>query len=117
MKGVFAKTHLATLLLLYKQGRLPDLQRMVARQPGHAKFQELHEALSQGIFMHVFPFDAVRDHPDDFKCLMAYNNFDHAFAFNSPHDPGKASSQGDSDDEAAGGARGTGTQACSPQRR
>ena len=44
LKGVFAKTHLATLLLLYKQGRLPDLQRMVARQPGHAKFQELHEA-------------------------------------------------------------------------
>ena len=44
MKGVFAKTHLATLLLLYKQGRLPDLQRMVAREPGHAKFQELHEA-------------------------------------------------------------------------
>ena len=79
MKGVFAKTHLATLLLLYKQGRLPDLQRMVAREPGDAKFQELHEALSQGIFMHIFPFAAVRDHPDDFKCLMASDNFDHAY--------------------------------------
>ena len=73
------KTHLVTLLLLYKQGCLPDLQRMVARQPGHAKFQELHEALSQGIFMHIFPFEAVRDHPDDFKCLMASDNFDHAY--------------------------------------
>ena len=79
LKGVFAKTHLVTLLLLYKQGCLPDLQRMVARQPGHARFQELQEALSQGIFMHIFPFEAVRDHLDDFKCLMASDNFDHAY--------------------------------------
>ena len=76
LKGVFAKTHLMTMLQLYKLGRFPDLERVVSSQP-EAFTRELKEALSQGIFMHVFPFEAIRDYPEDFNALMASDNFDH----------------------------------------
>ena len=76
LKGVFAKTHLMTMLQLYKQGRFADLQRVVCSQPEDFT-RELTEALSHGIFMHVFPWEAIRDHPEDFKALMASDNFDH----------------------------------------
>ena len=65
-----------TLLQLYKQGRFPDLERVVASQP-EAFTRELKEALSHGIFMHVFPYEAIRDNPEDFIALMASDNFDH----------------------------------------
>ena len=76
LKGVFAKTHMMTTLQLYKQGRLADLERVVSSQP-ETFTRELEEALSHGIFMHVFPYEAVRDNPEDFKTLMASDNFDH----------------------------------------
>ena len=76
LKGVFAKTHLMTTLQLYKQGRFPDLERVVSSQP-EAFTRELKEALSHGIFMHVFPYEAIRDNPEDFNALMASDNFDH----------------------------------------
>ena len=76
LKGVFAKTHLMTMLQLYKQGRFPDLEREVSSQPDSFT-GELREALSHGIFMHVFPFEAIRDNPEDFNALMASDNFDH----------------------------------------
>ena len=77
LKGVFAKTHLVTLLLLYKGGRLSALAQFVSEQRSAEEREELEDVLNYGIFMHVFPWEAVRDHPDDMKALMASDNFDH----------------------------------------
>lgn len=84
LKGVFAKTHLVTFLQLLKGGRLPDLAHLAgiggkvasSQDKGHAN-EDLHDVLSQGIFMHVFPWSAVRDHRDDILALMSADNFDH----------------------------------------
>jgi hypothetical protein len=75
LKGVFAKTHLVTLLQLYKAGALPDLARAVASHPASSQ-AELQDVLDHGIFMEVFPWSAVRDHREDLVALMASNNFD-----------------------------------------
>ena len=77
LKGVFAKTHLVTLLQLYKGGHLPDLVAWVATHRSSEEREELEDVLRYGIFMHVFPWEAVRDHPEDMKALMASDNFDH----------------------------------------
>ena len=80
LKGVFAKTHLVTWLQLLKVGRQPELLEHLAKQRGAngaASQDELHDTLENGIFMHVFPWSAVRDHKDDIVALMASDNFDH----------------------------------------
>ena len=41
--------------------------------------EELDDVLKYGIYMHVFPWEAVRDHGDDVRALMASDNFDHGF--------------------------------------
>ena len=80
LKGVFAKTHLVTWLQLLKVGRQPELWEQLAKQRsanGAASQDELQDTLENGIFMHVFPWSAVRDHKDDIVALMASDNFDH----------------------------------------
>ena len=80
LKGVFAKTHLVTWLQLLKVGRQPELLEQLAKQRsanGAASQDELQDTLENGIFMHVFPWSAVRDHKDDIVALMASDNFDH----------------------------------------
>ena len=77
LKGVFAKTHLVTLLQLYKHGRMPELQAWVAAHRTAEEKEELEDVLNYGIFMHVFPWEAVQHHGDDMKALMASDNFDH----------------------------------------
>ena len=88
LKGVFAKTHLVTMLQLYKAGRMPDLVRFVASSQalaGQASGQsdmgsahaELEDVLKYGIYMHVFPYEAVTSHRAEMISLMASDNFDH----------------------------------------
>ncbi|MCP4241605.1 MAG: hypothetical protein GY772_13675 [bacterium] len=87
LKGVFAKTHLVTFLQLLQQGNHtwagsdePLVAQPASSQDSSASSQEeLDDVLHQGIFMHVFPWTAVRDHRDDIIALMASDNFDHAF--------------------------------------
>ena len=95
LKGVFAKTHLVTFLQLLKAGRMPALTKFIkgSGQEGGASSQagvgassqagagatshaELLDVLEHGIYMIVFPWEAVRDHRDDIVLLMASNNFD-----------------------------------------
>ena len=85
LKGVFAKTHLVTFLQLLQTGGhkwAGSDEAMVApasSQEGQASSQEeLADVLRDGIFMHVFPYAAVRDHYDAIVALMASDNFDHA---------------------------------------
>ena len=75
--GVFAKTHLVTLLQLYNGGQMPELKVWVAANRTAEEREELEDVLQYGIYMHVFPWEAVRDAPDDMKALMASDNFDH----------------------------------------
>ena len=91
LKGVFAKTHLVTFLQMYKNGQMPDLLAQASSQLGKAPGQEgqltgagmpsseeeLRDVLEHGIFMHVFPWWAVRDHKEAVTALMASDNFDH----------------------------------------
>lgn len=85
LKGVFAKTHLVTFLQLLKGGRLPELSRLAASGGKLASSQDrvaskeddLQDVLDHGIFMHVFPWSAVRDHREDIVALMSADNFDH----------------------------------------
>ena len=77
LKGVFAKTHLVTLLQLYKQGQMPELVAFVETNRTAEEREELNDALTYGLYMHVFPWSAVAEHADDMKALMASDNFDH----------------------------------------
>ena len=76
LHGVFAKTHLVTLMQKYLQGGYPDLQTLVESQPP-TQTQEWREALSQGLFMEVFDYTDVKNHPEEFKALMASDNMSH----------------------------------------
>ena len=79
LKGVFAKTHLVTALQMYRDGQMPELERYVqARsQEQPDELAEFVHVLRFGIYMHVFPWDAVRKHPESFRALMAADNFNH----------------------------------------
>jgi len=76
LKGLFAKTHLATALLAVRQGRFPALMDIVKKNPGD--HVDLMEALTDGIYVEVFPWAAVQANRGAFLELMASDNFDHA---------------------------------------
>ena len=76
LKGLFAKTHLATALLALSQGRFPALMDVVKKNPGD--HVDLMEALTDGIYVEVFPWAAVQANRGAFLELMASDNFDHA---------------------------------------
>ena len=73
---MFTKTHLVTLQL-YKGGHLPELAKFVAEHPTAQDCEELEDVLKYGMFMHVFPWAAVRDRSEDMNALMSSDNFDH----------------------------------------
>ena len=75
LKGVFAKTHLVTMLQMLKAGKLPDIESLINWKRKEA--EELKDVLEHGIFMEVFPWSAVRDHRNDIIDLMHSDNFDH----------------------------------------
>ena len=76
LKGVFAKTHLVTFLQLLQNGAIKE---PASSHEGPASSRdELADVLAEGIFMHVFPWHAVRDNYDAIVALMASDNFDHA---------------------------------------
>lgn len=83
LKGVFSKTHLVTFLQLLKAGThrwAGTDELMVPPASSQASsHDELNDVLREGIFMHVFPWSAVRDHYDAIVALMASDNFDHSF--------------------------------------
>ena len=63
MKGVFAKTHLVTMLQMYKAGQLPELEQAPqATAPSQVAVagvssggtSEFQDVLEHGVFMHVF---------------------------------------------------------------
>ena len=86
LKGIFAKTHLVTFLQLLKGGHMPGLTQFLgggqgglapSGSPAAWSQDELQDVIDHGIYMHVFPWSAVRDHKDDIVALMASDNFDH----------------------------------------
>ena len=83
LKGVFAKTHLVTFLQLYRNGQIPHASSEVPEASGQSAESlnqsrvELHDAVEQGVYMHVFPWSVVRDHREAVIKLMAADNFDH----------------------------------------
>jgi len=86
LKGVFAKTHLVTLLQMYKAGQLPELEQapqatapsqVAAAGASSGGTSEFQDVLEHGVFMHVFPWWVVRDHLEEVTALMASDNFDH----------------------------------------
>ena len=77
LKGVFAKTHLVTLLQLYKNGHLPELGAWVKKNRSPEERQELDDVMTYGLFMHVFPWEATPNNKADMQALMASDNFDH----------------------------------------
>ena len=91
--GVFAKTHLTTMLQLLKAGthkwvdedtlmqapwlceegskpKHPTTREQARSQSKESEYEELRKVLTDGIYMLVFPWSVVRDHREDITALM-----------------------------------------------
>ena len=79
--GVFRKNHLIAMLQLIKAGRshLPGSSETMACPVG-PQWQELRDALEQGVFMDVFRYEDVAANRGAFIAAMASDNFDSAFS-------------------------------------
>ena len=56
LMGVFAKTHLVTLLQMYKGGHLPDLVDWVTKNRTAEEREELEDVLKYGIYIYACVF-------------------------------------------------------------
>ena len=80
LHGCFAKkTHLMSALQMYKAGQMKELEQYVkARsQVCPTEFEEFDKVLKFGLYMHVFPWNAVAKNKESFRALMAADNFSH----------------------------------------
>ena len=75
LKGTFKCSHLVASMLMQKQGGryFPHSKELITDKMGN---QDHREALSNGVFMHVFDFRDVEQHKDAFLALMASDNMD-----------------------------------------
>jgi len=75
LKATFKCSHLVACLLMQKQGgrHFPHSSELITDKMGNKQHQE---AMTNGLFMHVFDFADVEKHKDKFLALMASDNMD-----------------------------------------